>query len=284
MPFAALVTDWSGGTLRLTGTDRVPIIGATNLENSAPMADEAIPATYDVEGRAEVRAAIKAYMKANGIGVPTLWDRVSRADPKHREISLPTLQRFVRGTHHTGDMLVEMCVHFLRAEDFPIVPESAQEVFASALAQFHVAADDTPKPIHTDLRKALAGTYLPVRSQEAEHNGTETELTITDSDDERFLLVGETESTDAGISLSEHEGALIVNGPLVYIALRDKLTGVPKSYYLERLKAHESYPGTYLSGHVIAQAGFRVVGDQTSTISRAEPILIESGRAANAVD
>ncbi|SPH17906.1 hypothetical protein DEA8626_01434 [Defluviimonas aquaemixtae] len=248
------------------------------------MAEDDIPITFDVEHRAQIRAAIKAYMKANRIGVPTLWDRLSIADPKKREISLPTLQRFVRGTHHTADMVVEMCVHLLRAEDFPVAPESPALNFGPALARFHGAAETDHVPIKAALREALTGTYLEVRSREAAQDGIRLELTITTSEDERFMIADEINRTEAGFSLSEHEGALIVSGGLVYIALRDKLTGSPKSYYLERLKAHESYPGTYLRGHVIAEAGFRVVDDKDSTISRAEPILIESGRPSDAVD
>lgn len=93
------------------------------------------------------------------VDVLPLLGRVEEADPRKREVSLPTMQRFVRGSVKTSDMVVGMCLQFLKAQDFavPEAPDDPLSGFETELSGFLLPPDlagDEPERM-----KEMAGRY-----------------------------------------------------------------------------------------------------------------------------
>jgi hypothetical protein len=225
--------------------------------------------------RARIRAALLAYMRAHRIGVPTLCALVIDRDPRQREMPLSTLQRFLRGKHRTGDAYVSQCAQFLEREGFePPEERDPLAVFGSALAGFWSGADAAPAAL-----APLAGRYVRVSDQDAADEGYVLQLGA--AADGRYLTAQEQRSGIVPELRYNFEGVLVRCGVLIIIALRETLTGRPRTCWLERLSSPPQYSGTYLQGQA-TEGLFRIEGDHGACI-RTETLIIESGRSGDAV-
>ncbi|WP_171232303.1 hypothetical protein [Ruegeria sp. HKCCA4812] len=192
------------------------------------MPDDDLPAHFDQEQRDRIREAVKAYMKAHSIGVPTLLSRVHNADPRRREISLPTMQRFVRGTHKTSEMVVGMSLQLLKTEGFAI-PEPQDEVadpliaFESGLVGFLLSseADEGGEEIIHD----FAGNY-----RRSEQKAPDAVVEILPSSNSQAFRISETRTQD--MFTDHYSGVLIARENRLFGVLRNILTDEPRVYWL----------------------------------------------------
>lgn len=230
--------------------------------------------TVSEEERARIRAALRAYMRAHRIGVPTLCALVIDRDPRQREMPLSTLQRFLRGKHRTGDAYVTMCAQFLEREGF--TPPEERDPLADlggAMAGFWSGRDFDAAAF-----APLVGSYVHVYAKDTD---TEQNVLTVREAPALYLAVHEQRGGVVPELRYNFEGVLVRAGVLFLIAMRETLTGLPRTYWLERLASPPQYKGTYLQGQA-TEALFRVEGDN-GTCMQTEQVLIESGRARGAV-
>lgn len=192
------------------------------------MPDDDLPAHFDQEQRDRIREAIKAYMKAHSIGVPTLLSRVHNADPRRREISLPTMQRFVRGTHKTSEMVVGMSLQLLKTEGFAIpepqdVAEDPMLALESALSGFflpQVAGDEQTREV-----RDIAGSY-----RRTEADAPDASVVIAAAPSGGALHISETRKQ--GVTTNHYNGVLLTHKKHLFGVLRNALTYEPRVYWL----------------------------------------------------
>lgn len=200
------------------------------------------PAAYDAKARARIRARLRSFMEQHRIGVPTLKDRIERADKRGRELPLSTLQRFLRDSHRTMDMYVEMCAGFLAANDWLREPADFGEPL-HAFLQGH-----KPDPLAGFSIGSLKGSYaakrfaakidpVPELLQGGESHST---VRLRTKKDAAYLLVEEDEPDvrlpreDAGRQYT-YDGVALLFGHDLYVFLRSCLTRRPRHYCLSVL-------------------------------------------------
>ena len=191
------------------------------------------PARFDEDARNRIRAALRAYMAAHRIGVPTLRDRMIDADARRRDVSLSSLQRFLRGTHRSSDMLVGMGLNLLEAERFetPNAQGDALRAFEDASSTFYAPpadVEDQPSPL-----TRIAGRYVPVVQE-----GGAMSMSMAPTADGRALRVAETHAVATfeqfePVSLTyRYEGVIVWRGRALLGLLRNTLTREPRIYWL----------------------------------------------------
>lgn len=227
------------------------------------MADNDGPRHFDEEARVQIRAAMKAYMKAHKIGTPTLCQRIEKDDPQELVLPLSNLQRFLRNSHRTREMYIRMFADFLEREDFRLPAENAEPLgaFAGALAAFHASAQT--EGLTEERAASLAGSYHKVATQD-EAVYPILQLEIGHKDAQPYMPVKETHTLLAGDAELRFEGALVAIGGMNYIAMRDLLTHRPKQYWLERIKTGDGFSEKYLSGEATEML-FREEPDKGAT-------------------
>lgn len=215
-------------------------------------------AAFDETNRDDVREALRRYMKEHRIGVPTLQARIIEFDrPRHREIPLSTLQRFIAGSHHTHDHHVELCHAFVSS--LPYYGEDrAFGLLGNALSEF--LGDRT----HGREREAL------IARLGAEYAGLyETEygnLRLTAVHRQPYLRAqqtskllappGEPASRALAARRRIHEGIVVLVPSGVYMMLKDTLTCQPRFAGLQRrIESTKSGEEEVLEGEVY-QPGF----------------------------
>lgn len=113
------------------------------------MTDAQLRNKFDVDERERIRRALLRYMRENCIGTPTLQFRIVEADaPRHREIPLSTLQRFLTARHHTQEHHVALCHGFVAG--LPYYGEGSElALLGQGLAGFfgQLALTDAPSPL-----------------------------------------------------------------------------------------------------------------------------------------
>ncbi len=204
--------------------------------------------TFDETEREGIRRALRGYMSDHRIGVPTLNERIEKADaPLHREMPLSTLQRFLRGKHRTSDFYVEMCAAFLRKMDLPIAPHA----FGVSLASFYsVPTGEAAEPMAMSI-DGLAGNYrvylmaaqtespLPVRPQSKTPSSW---MTLSGLPGRGFLIAEEDIRVDPSDPKNKrrlaYEGVALWRGDTLYAMLRSALTRHPRTYSL-RPRQHD---------------------------------------------
>ncbi|MFD2855755.1 hypothetical protein ACFSZS_14630 [Seohaeicola zhoushanensis] len=187
--------------------------------------------TVSEEERARVRAALQGYMRAHRIGVPTLCALVIDRDPRQREMPLSTLQRFLRGKHRTGDAYVTQCAQFLEREGFMLAEERDPLAdLGGAMAGFWSGAE-----IDASVYAPLIGSYVPVEGKDGEQ--ADYVLTVSEVPAERYMKAHEQRGGIVPELRYNFEGVLVRAGALILIAMRETLTGLPRSYWLERLSS-----------------------------------------------
>ena len=135
--------------------------GATAPARTAPRA-------FDENERARIRAALRHYMKAHGIGAPALQVRIIEADaPRMLEIPLKTLQRFLGGTHRTSDAYVALCYALVKDEPYYSDDAAARALADGVLGYF---VEQERRSATLDAAQALessCGTYFEWRASSA---------------------------------------------------------------------------------------------------------------------
>lgn len=236
------------------------------------------------------RTALRAYMRAHKIGVPSLRGRIEGSDPRHREIPLSTLQRFIAGTHETSDHHVMLCYEF--AKDLPyfgqdaalmqfgqgiiayfaITPPPRERAPGGPLAEEDMAGDfslftlepgapplmpgqDSPAAGRARVRRALAQDYFVV------------EETV-------FAAVGPEQHARRLAA----DGIAVLRDRQVHVWLRSALTGAPRSYSLSKYEhpdfgAQESVFTGEIFDAVPAGAAPSHVRIQLTRASLPEPVL-----------
>lgn len=95
-------------------------------------------------------------MAAHQIGVPTLREEIIAADtPRHRDVPLSTLQRFLAGRHRTQDHHVDLCAVFAAKHPGDSAQDRAGELGA-ALCGFFPEAESLSENWVGDRHKAMA--------------------------------------------------------------------------------------------------------------------------------
>lgn len=206
---------------------------------------------FDEDARLKVRQALRGYMRAHAIGAPTLQTRIIEADaPRHREIPLKTLQRFIAGSHRTTDAYVELCASFLKGQGVAIEGE-AQGPPGDEIAQFGAALERyLPLPADQEpedgLWESLGGDYQPV-----EPGFPAISLTIAPADSAGSVKITEAHIYKMPDIGTRYEGVLVRRSGHLFGLLRDQLTCEPRVYWLWRgLQLNEQEGAFELSGQV----------------------------------
>lgn len=212
---------------------------------------------FDTAERHAVRTALKRYMAEQRIGTPTLQVRIIEADrPRHREIPLSTLQRFLTGSHRTENHHVALCHAFASALPYYGQDREFCELGDALLAflgtQNQLAGQ--AKLFPPDYRSEFEFREYPWDTRYADEPliypplGTEYgTISLSAVPETNFLRVNQLfrdnvitgpDSTSGGFLKTRKdgkrafEGIMIVVEPHIYIFLRCKLTRVPRIFYL----------------------------------------------------
>jgi len=200
---------------------------------------------FDTAARERIRGALLAYMKENRIGVPTLQRVIAEANEIVIDrVPLKTLQRFLADTHRSNDGIVRFYANFLRT-----LPESEPlDLFGSQLAAFHAVpvqdGDGTSSSASSLEHYAgvFEGTAL-ARPQGLAIHGTQqtaviSALELTQRSVSPYLRAAERisnwhhqEASDGEVRRA-YEGVAVLTGTGLLIALRNTLTGAPRTYWL----------------------------------------------------
>jgi hypothetical protein len=189
-------------------------------------------------------------MQENRIGVPALQLRIADATDRSPDLlPLKTLQRFLADCGRTNDAFLQPCFQF--AQTLPTTGKS--EDFARELAGFFgvVVADAGGAAKGAPVR--LAGRYR-VSAKRRERS-----MRVLDNDDDEFTLGYSTCTVEgdegARFSFREEvfnpglvmpipengtrhsfEGALLFFDPLVFVVAKNRLTRLPRAYWLREFE------------------------------------------------
>lgn len=195
-------------------------------------------AAFDEQARADIREAIRGYMRAHAIGVPTLQVRIIDADtPRHREIPLKTLQRFIAGSHRTTDAYVSLCVGFLEAQGSmarmgaQAQPRDEITRFGSELESYLRLPPN--QEWEDELWEELSGRFALPNPSSPWASPT-ISLTIEPDQDGRFIKVTEEHVHQQPDVVTRYEGVLLRRSGALFGLLRNQLTCEPRVYWLWR--------------------------------------------------
>jgi hypothetical protein len=206
---------------------------------------------FDEAERGRIRAALRRYMAENRISTPTLQYRVIEADkPRHREIPLSTLQRFITGAHHTQDHHVALCHAFVR--ELPWYGEG-QDIARLGQALFGFLQE----PMDEEGRQALIETLereftgsFETRTRPASAGGAfayppepgpaDSRAIFTSAPgkpwlDAREFVTDLRNFAERPERRFTYDGVLLFAAPLVYVYLRNTLTRQPRNYSLGKV-------------------------------------------------
>jgi hypothetical protein len=220
------------------------------------MDETEIGPVFDAAERHAIRTALKRYMEHQRIGTPLLKIRIVKADkPRHREIPLSTLQRFLAGSHHTQEHHVALCHAFASALPYYGQDREFCEI-GNALTAFLGTQDDDDAMqagAWGSLWQHYAGAFsfwedppnpgpdsaAPPVPEETPTYGTLTLTAVPQSFylHARELIDGNSANDSSGFRAAE--GVMIAVGNCIYIFLRSSLTRLPKIYYLARNRSLE---------------------------------------------
>jgi hypothetical protein len=216
--------------------------GLSELEDARTLAGS------DEAARQRIRQALRRYMTEQKIGVPALRARIINADkPRHREIPLSTLQRFLAGSHQTQDMYVSVCRDF--ASVLPWYGEGLDtELFANAAFGFYgdqVAGEDQLK-LMRELLESCAGSFDVAMGPQGgglrfglSGNPHRSQIGFTPVPDKPYLLAREfepdirTDPAEGRKRRFSFEGVLLLRNPIVLILLRTAAARLPVTYVLQ---------------------------------------------------
>lgn len=221
-------------------------------ERGRPMNEPQAMTGFDAAERERIRRALLRYMKERRIGVPALLPLIIKSHPREMEMTLSTLQRFLKARHQTQDHYVALCQGFVKhlpyygeGRDIPplgaalcgfferlddgdaAAPAFAIERFVGAFEgrsrhgamrpRVGVARDFAPLASHASLAAVPGKAFLEMRE----------------------LVIDRQEGRDRRFAF---DGVLLFVAPLFYAVLRNSLTRQPKVYSLEAVPAPERGP------------------------------------------
>ena len=227
------------------------------------MSENHVLVSFDQEQREAIRQALKAYMRAHAIGVPALRTRLEDTDERRREIPQSTLQRFLRGSHRTGDAYVAQCAQFLEREGISLEPEADDPLaqMEAALCAFITPAEEQESG--DELPARITGRYQP-----AEAGYLSVEVEITPSPQGRALRVSEEHRMAMNQTLFRYDGMLVRRAGALFGMLRNQLTCEPRVYWLWRGGSFGDESGTVLKGQV-CERPFKLVAPEGDPVALA---------------
>lgn len=213
---------------------------------------------FGVSERERIRKALRRYMGEQRIGTPTLRSRIIEADkPRHREIPLSTLQRFLAGSHQTSEHHVALCHGFASVLSYY---NEGREVaqFGDALSSFYQLRWLEPQQSVQPGPERLCGRYRAYTSENRGdirvHDPVEDVLVVSYADltfsrdgNAPYLRARESITNinldrpvnlDHPISQAQtkvsytYEGVLLAFGGALRLLLRNILTRQPRTYEL----------------------------------------------------
>lgn len=185
---------------------------------AVPMEKKIEQNQFDIVTRNRIRRKIQHYKDAHGIGVSRLAKRISEAIPRHPEIPIKTLERFLAGRMRTYDMYVGFFSKF--AESLP-EPDTIGELGRSLVGFFGSSRE--------------AGGKLGQAEKFIIRGSSENDLSeLTIEPDENFWRL--TEMTTVPNGPPPFDGVMVRAGTVVVAALRDRLMGLPKLYMLSSVE------------------------------------------------
>lgn len=174
---------------------------------------------FDTTTRERIRLRILHYKKQHGIGVVRLAERITLANAHKPEIPIKTLQRFLAGKMRTSDLYVGFFEKF--AEGLPD-PDPVREVGRS-MATLYGA------PGERDYTGVYSGKGILVSHQKDFKRPFNSEVIIRG--DEQFWRITERVGhPDHAI----YDGVLVCSGEVAIAVMKDRLTGLPRSYILAK--------------------------------------------------
>lgn len=201
---------------------------------------------FDETERNRIRRALLRYMEENRIGVPTLQRLVADAnDIVVDRVPLKTLQRFLGDTHRSNDAMVRFCQKFIAGS----LADDPLDRLGEQLAAFHAIPMPEGGEAHSGPPLTLdqcAGAFEgigPVRAQglvllDPNNVTNVSDLSLTVSPAADFARAAETvtnwrnEARPQGDTRRAYEGVAVVTATGLLVALRNMLTGTPRTYWL----------------------------------------------------
>jgi hypothetical protein len=226
---------------------------------------------FDQTARDALRAAIPRYARENGIGAPALQVRIAQITKRSPDqLPLKTLQRFLGNIGRTNDGFLIPCFEFAEA----VGETGPHDELARDLGEFFSRgeieerpADEVPERLAGQYEVwAGAGTFINFKvrtAAEGELNPDERYGRCRLSGSGRGLKVHEEEAgpgsdgTAGEFRQAANEGMMLFFEPLVFILLKNRLTRLPRVYWLRE------HPDGKLLGHAMqgdpAQSGGEVI-------------------------
>lgn len=199
---------------------------------------------FDQTDRDRIRRALLRYMQEHAVGVPTLQKEIAAANNLGLDrVPLKTLQRFLGNTHRSNDAMVRFCHQFVAAllEDDPL-DRLGEELAAFHAAQALSGEQMSPLPRLEQCSGVFDGVG-PVQPKgvvvhDPQNVTKVSALTLTARADSPFVRATETvsnwryEAEPQGTARRSYEGVAVMTSAGLLVALRNNLTGTPRTYWL----------------------------------------------------
>lgn len=213
---------------------------------------------FDAAERERIRRALLAYARENRIGAPNLQLHI--AEKTGRTVdqlgALKTLQRFLLGEGRVNDGFVAACALFAeRAGAMTPHDELARDLgafFARDIAE--QPADEVPSRFAGNYAvwagdTSFANLKVQIKGEDVNPDVPYGRCRISGSG--RGLKVHEAETipgsggADGAFRPAANEGMMLYFDPLIFVLLKNRLTRLPRIYWLREL------PDGRLAGHAI---------------------------------
>jgi hypothetical protein len=175
---------------------------------------------YDLAQRERIRETLLSYMKEHKVGVPRLAARIKETVHRNPEIPVKTLQRFMKGEVRTIDMHVGFLAQFVEK----VSKEDPTLRLGFALSAFYPSKDNGD----------LSGRFAASEISEWEPDSNDRyRSNIEIAIDQGVWRVKEV-TTTAG-SHQVYDGAMTSSGSTIFIVLKDRLLGLPRTITVRRV-------------------------------------------------
>ncbi|CAH1666185.1 conserved hypothetical protein [Hyphomicrobiales bacterium] len=199
---------------------------------------------FDQTDRERIRRALLRYMQQHAVGVPTLQKEIATANKLGLDrVPLKTLQRFLGNTHRSNDAMVRFCHQFAEAllEDDPL------DRLGEELAAFHAVSASNGEQISSlPSLEQCSGTFEgigPVQAKgivayDPQKVTKVSALTLSARRASPFMRAAEIvsnwryEAEPQGPARRSYEGVAVMTSTGLLVALRNNLTGAPRTYWL----------------------------------------------------
>jgi hypothetical protein len=205
--------------------------------------------TFDAVERELIRKKLIRYMKENGIGAPTLAERIQDSHPRKTEIPLSTLQRFLAGWGK-NESCVALCHRFVER----VVISDPVAKLGERLSIFYGAGNGHD----------YSGDYVIEHSRKDDPFGLKyPEPVMEITPDAGFWRVTERRYSDPDDTI--YDGVLVCSGDVAVVVMKGRLMGLARNYTLwhEKYLLHArgvkvSFKGVSLQKLAVEQISFRL--------------------------